>query len=44
VVQWEQPDPTYSLDYTNRFRIKATKLRHVGDGYGLRIAKIEPFQ
>lgn len=43
-LRWVPPDPNYTSDYTNAFRIKATKLRRVGDGYGLRMAKIELYQ
>jgi hypothetical protein len=42
--RWTPPDPIHSLDYTNGFRIKATKLRHVGEKYGLHLAKIELLQ
>jgi galactan 5-O-arabinofuranosyltransferase len=43
VLRWTPPDPDHAVDYTNAFRIRATKLRRVGNGYGLRMAKIELF-
>jgi hypothetical protein len=43
-LRWTPPDLDYPVDYTNAFRLKATKLRRVGDKFDLRMNQIELYQ